>query len=193
MSARRIGELDRRERRRQIVKASARSLLNAAVVIVFYYLLPLSGGEHDVIVLIRLAIGAAIFVLVFIFVVRRIIKSELPQLQAIEALSVALPLFLVLFAAGYQSLSYSSANSFSEPLNRTGSLYFAIVTLGTVGYGDIAPVTNFARVLVSIQILIDLAFLAIVFHVIVGAARSTLKGGQGGDSDAGEGEFRPRL
>ena len=44
-----------------------------------------------------------------------------------------------------------------------------------MGYGDIAPVSDLARILVSTQILGDLVFIALVLRIVSGAARATLE------------------
>ncbi len=175
MSARRLGELTRRERRRATAASTGRCALSVAAVIALYCLLPLDGGPDDAWALLRLFIGVLVFVGAMVFAVRRIIRAELPQLVAVEALAVALPLFLVLFASAYDSLDHLAPGSFTERLDRTAGLYFAIVTLGTVGYGDITAKTDLARILVSVQVLIDLAFLALMLRLVVGAARIGLR------------------
>lgn len=174
MTARRLADLTRPERRRAMAAAAGRCVLAATAILVLYYVLPLTGGRPDTAALVRLVLGALLFAAVMAFELRRILHAELPQLSAVESLAVALPLFLTLFAGTYVRLSQLDAGSFSEPLGRTASLYFAIVTLGTVGYGDITPTTDLSRVLVSIQVLTDLAFLGLVVRLLVTATRFTL-------------------
>lgn len=55
--------------------------------------------------------------------------------------------------------------SFSE------ALYFSIVTLSTVGYGDIAPASNLVRVIVSVQIICGVLLLFFGFNEIMSYAR----------------------
>jgi len=56
----------------------------------------------------------------------------------------------------------------------TSALYFTVVTLGTVGYGDIAPVSAGARITVSSQVMLDLVLIAVVVRLLTGAARRSL-------------------
>lgn len=49
------------------------------------------------------------------------------------------------------------------------SLYFSVVTLATVGYGDMAPVAPLARVLAVVQMLAGLMLLLFGFHEIIRA------------------------
>jgi voltage-gated potassium channel len=130
-----------------------------------------------------------------VFELYRILRADLPQLQAAEALSLAVPLFIVLFAGAYVSLSSLDPSSFTEHLDHTAGLYFTVVTLGTVGYGDITPRTHLARILVTVQVLVDLAFLALVVRLVVTTTRISLRRGgpdPGEDPTADAGDARPR-
>ncbi|SFF68869.1 Ion channel [Actinacidiphila alni] len=174
MSARRLADLGRPQRRRAVAATALRCALATAAILVLYYFLPLTGGRPDAAALLRLVIGAVLFTAVMTYELRALLRAELPQLRAMEVLAVALALFLALFAGAYVCLADLDPGSFSAPVDRTAGLYFAIVTLGTVGYGDITPVTDFARVLVSVQVLIDLAFLALLLRLVVDLTRRTL-------------------
>ena len=65
---------------------------------------------------------------------------------------------------------------------RTDALYFTVVTLGTVGYGDVHPVGQAARLIATTQIAFDLVFVAALLSVFssrvtrVVAARSATRG-----------------
>ncbi|MGZ4556858.1 MAG: potassium channel family protein, partial [Mycobacteriaceae bacterium] len=54
---------------------------------------------------------------------------------------------------------------------RSSSLYFTITTMSTTGFGDIVPMTDTARLVVSVQMLLDLTLLGTVVRVLAGAAR----------------------
>jgi hypothetical protein len=55
--------------------------------------------------------------------VRAIQRSRYPAVQAIEGLAFAVPLFLLLFAAGYYVLAGATPGAFTEPVNRTDALH----------------------------------------------------------------------
>jgi voltage-gated potassium channel len=85
----------------------------------------------------------------------------------VEGLAVIFPLFLLLvFAAPYLSLSAATATTFSEELDHTRALYFAITVFSTVGFGDITPTTDIARIVVSIQVLLDLVVISLVVRLL---------------------------
>lgn len=171
---RRLGELTRAERRRALVGALVRSTVSAAAVIGLYYVLPLDGQVADAGAWFRLLIGIGVFLLVMVWQVGRIQRAPLPQLRALEAMAVAFFVFIAIYASTYVALSHLVAGSFSEHLGRTSGLYFAIVTFGTVGYGDIIATNDSARLIVSSQILLDLVFIGLVIRVLIAASRHSL-------------------
>ncbi len=56
------------------------------------------------------------------------------------------------------------------------ALYFSIVTLTTLGYGDITPVSALARTLASFEALVGQVFLAVIVARLVGLQTAALTG-----------------
>ncbi|MGH3879228.1 MAG: potassium channel family protein [Actinophytocola sp.] len=96
-----------------------------------------------------------------------ILRSDHPTLQGVQALAITLPLFLLTFANVYFLVAHNVPDSFTDPLTRTDSLYFTVTVFATVGFGDIAPVTQAARVLVTVQMVGNLLLLGIALRVVV--------------------------
>ena len=168
-------ELDRRRRSREIVTTTITVVLAWILLFGAYYLVPFddrTSGES----IIRLVIGIAAFVVVLALQLHGVKRDEVPGLRAIQALGVTIPLFLVVFAIVYLSLSQSSTAHFSEPLDHTGALYLVITVFSTVGFGDITPETSGARIVVSIQMLLDLVVIGAVVKLLLNAAKSGLDG-----------------
>ena len=171
----RWSDLNRRQRRRAVIGMMISVALAWALLFGIYYLIPftdLTGAQS----LVRLVLGILFFVGVLAWQLRQVTKAELPGLRAIHALGVAIPLFLLVFAVVYLSLSQSDTTRFSEPLNHTGALYMVITVFSTVGFGDITPESGGARILISIQMLLDLIVLGAVVRLLVSAAKSGLDG-----------------
>ena len=169
-------------RRRAVVTTTLRSLLAFAVVLGAYFLVPVGERDNDASTFVRLVLGVLLFGAIVAWQIRQIMRSEVPALQAVEALIVAIPTFIAVYASAYVSIGAAVPGSFSQPLDKTSALYFTVVTLGTVGFGDIAPVTSGARLAVSSQILLDLVLIAMVARLLTGAARRSLD--RHGDSPA---------
>jgi hypothetical protein len=138
-----------------------------------YYLAPVgrAGGVHEVL---WLVIGLLLVGVVVFRRTRRILAADFPWLRAVEGLAVIFPLFLLVFAALYLSLSQATPSTFSQELDHTRALYFAITVFSTVGFGDITPTTNTARIIVSIQMLLDLVVIGVVVRLLINAATSSL-------------------
>ena len=77
----------------------------------------------------------------------------------------------MLFAWVYAAMSVDDPRTFSEPSTKTGSLYFTITVLSTVGFGDITPVTDASRLIVSVQMICDLVVIGIIVKLISGVAK----------------------
>ena len=50
------------------------------------------------------------------------------------------------------------------------ALYFTVTIFSTVGFGDITPKTDLARLVTTVQMLADLAVIAVVVRLILGTA-----------------------
>jgi voltage-gated potassium channel len=173
-------ELSRRERQRVVAMAIVRSTIVGIGLVALYALAPDRGfGQAGAIV--RLLLIVVIVVCVTAWQVNKILNAPYPQVQAIESVLIAVPLLVILFALIYLGIDSSGPNEFSEPLNHTSAIYFTMTTLATVGYGDIVPKTQMARLTVTAQMAIDLILVAVIVRVFFGAA--TAKAGRPFGSD----------
>jgi hypothetical protein len=154
--------------RRLLVLGAGRTLLATTGVLVVYFVLPLNGGFSSR-TMVVLVVGLVAVGLLVAWQVRAILRANTPALRAVEALALSLPLFLVLFAVVYVLLAGSDPRAFTEPLTRTDSLYFVVTVFATVGFGDIAPVSEVARVLTTVQMVLDLLLIGLVLKVFLAA------------------------
>jgi hypothetical protein len=150
--------------------AVLRTLGTVGGILVLYFVLPLDRGFSAGTVG-WLALGVVALALLVTWQVRSILLSHHPAVRAIEAIALSLPLFLVMFAATYVVLEGSDPHAFTEPLTRIDSLYFVVTVFATVGFGDIAPVAEGARVLVTLQMVGDLLLIGLVFRVFLTAVQ----------------------
>jgi voltage-gated potassium channel len=161
--------LTRRQRRRLLLRVLVRSLASTVILVALYYVLPLQDlkGVH---LGLSLTLGLAILVFVIGLQVRGITRSRYPGVRAVEALALAAPLFLLMYASAYVVLAQDSAANFSShQLTRTDSLYFTLTVFSTVGFGDITATSQTARVFVMVQMVLDLVILGLGVQVYRGA------------------------
>ena len=166
-----VSALTRRERRRFLISTAVKAGLATLGVLLVYYLLPLDRVPDG---WLFVALGAEMLLLaaVIAWQVSRVYNARTPLLAAIEALAVTIPLFLAIFAAMYFSLADNASGNFNvASLTRTDALYFTVTVFATVGFGDITATSQLARVLVTVQMLVDLVVLGVVIRVFFGAVQ----------------------
>ncbi|TJY69016.1 two pore domain potassium channel family protein [Arthrobacter sp. CAU 1506] len=152
-------------RRGQRLWVLLRPILTGIALLVVFYAIPLDRKGS----IIALLIGVGALAVLVAWQIHAVTTSPSPRLRAVESLATSIPLYIVLFASSHATMSYWDPNAFSEPLDRTDSLYFTITTLATVGYGDIVPVSQAARVSVTVQMVTGLVLLGLVIKMFVGA------------------------
>src|SRR6516162_3260076 len=165
----------------KIVKSLLRALGSTIVLVAVYYLLPLDHSARWVAVS-MLIVGLLVLAGLIAFQVRTIIASPFPALRALEALATSIPLFLLMFASTYVVLGAISASNFTQTMTHTNALYFTVTVFATVGFGDITPKTEAARLIVTGQMMTDLIILGLGARVILGAVQ---RGRQRLPSDTG--------
>jgi hypothetical protein len=169
----RLTDLDPAARRRALVRSGLTIVLSWVFVIGAFCVLPI-GRESGLHAFVRLGIDIALIGAVFAWQIRRISVAELPELRAVEGLGIVIVVFLVLFSGIYLAMSHDAPRTFTQTLDHIQALYFTISIFSTVGFGDITPRTDTARVLVSIQMLLDLVIIGAAVRLIFSAARSRI-------------------
>jgi hypothetical protein len=185
-----IGDVERRE----LLGTGLRAALSTGALLAVYFLMPI-GGRHsvhslvrDVGVMARLGVAAAVFISVLLLEIRGITKAKHPMLRATVAMAVVIPLFLIFFAWIYLNMSNSDTHTFGGAMSHMTALYFTVTVFSTVGFGDITPHTDLARLVTTVQMLADLAVIAIVVRLIFGVAGRTAdeRSGAGGSPAASD-------
>jgi voltage-gated potassium channel len=176
-------ELPPRLRRRLAYRAVLRALLNTTALVVVYYLLPAKSWNGAAVL--RVLAGMLAFACITVWQVRSIAGSRYPGVKAAEALGLIFPLYLMIFASTYFMMGQVSVAAFTEPLTKTDALYFTVTVFSTVGFGDIAPVSESARVVLILQMLGDLALLGAGVRILLGAVRRGRERRADAGSDSG--------
>ena len=167
-----IRALSAAERRRRLTIGLLRSLAITAALVAVYFLVPIHRLASVPLALI-LAVGLVALTVAATYQVKAVTGAQYPALRAVEALSATAPLFLLLFAAVYFVMAQADASTFTvETLSRADSLYFTVTVFATVGFGDITATSEAARMLVTVQMLLDLIVLGIGIRVYVGAVEA---------------------
>lgn len=193
----RFEQLPPKRRRRLMARSLLRSSGIAVLLMVAYFLLPFDrlGAIDDLLVF---TLGMALVVVVVGLEARATLRSPYPRLAAIEGLMTSGTLFLVVAAVAHYLDNMLYPGSYSEPMTRLDALYFTLTTFATVGFGDITPISQTARVLTMLQMLGGLVLVGIIAKLLLGVAQAgvrlrdhpdrgfTLADEGSGESDPGE-------
>jgi len=113
--------------------------------------------------------GIALFALAALVIAVVLIRQVTEQLlgsadsdNTLESLIIALFLLVIAFSLVYLRI----ADEFDGLTTKTDSLYFTMTTLATVGYGDIHPVSQNARAIVTVQMALDLIYVATAATIV---------------------------
>lgn len=88
---------------------------------------------------------------------------------------ISVNLGLAEFAHLYWSISQQSSEAFSISLTRLDAVYLAMTVFSTTGFGDIAPTSQLARALVTLQM--GLGFAAVIIGIgVLLSSRPTTSG-----------------
>jgi hypothetical protein len=146
-----------------IVRSLLQSATAVGALLLAYALVPLRGRWWWV--------GASIGVVALVAIVplavrrlRRVMVSEHPVLAAADAVIVLAAVLVTAFAGIYYSVADISGQ-FNGLETRIDSMYFTVTTLSTVGFGDVSASGQASRVIVTLQILVNLAFFGVVVRV----------------------------
>ena len=148
-----------------------RAFVVTAVLIAVYYLAPLDRLTQTSLVVIMIA-GLVALTGMTAYQVWAVLRATYPAVRAIEALATTVPLFLLMFAVTYYLMSNADAGNFTaHELTRTDSLYFTVTVFSTVGFGDISPASQRARLVVTAQMILNLIVLGLGVRLVLGAAQ----------------------
>lgn len=160
----------RRHVPRLVVLAVVRVTLSVSALFAAYFLIPTrsaDGGSHWP----WLVLELSVFAVIVGVQVPAIVNSKNPVLRAVETVAILVPLYLLIFARVYLANSLADSSAFTQPLDVVTALYFTVTVFATVGFGDIVAQTDSMRLLVTLQMLLNLIVVGVVIRLLVSAAR----------------------
>ena len=147
-----------------------RTTLSVSALFAAYFLIPTRSPEEGS-DLPWLILELCVFAVIVAVQVPAIVKAKYPILRAVETLAVVVPLYLLIFARIYLSSSLTDPSGFSQPLNDVAALYFTVTVFSSVGFGDIVAQTDNLRLLVTLQMVLNLVVFGVVIRLLASAAR----------------------
>lgn len=117
-----------------------------------------------------------------VLVIRRIAQHTVVGGRTVLGAVAAYLQIAVAWAALFLSVdAWSSSWLFGQPETSSTYTYVSLTTISTLGIGDVVPVTQLARLLLSAEAVLGQVFLVTVVAIVV----SRFAGGRGGVTDAG--------
>lgn len=163
-----------------MLRRPAEHLVVAALIIGAFYALPVS-PDRDL----HLRSGLSVVLLVGLAaVVVRQLRYYSDRIGRLVNVFIAV---VALLALTCYAVSVHQPEQFTGMETRTDALYFTITTVSTVGYGDIHPVGQTARALVTIMIIFDVVLLGALASAVSDNLRRARQGASGQDQEGGPG------
>ena len=113
----------------------------------------------------------------FIYVFKSILQTDEVDLDTVLSAISGYILIGLAFGILFFALEITRPGGFTveENLSYYKAMYFSFVTLSTLGYGDITPISDSARALVIVTTLFGQFYMAIIVGIIVGKFISSRK------------------
>lgn len=142
--------------------------LNLAAVLLLYFAVPVDATRPGRDLLLGMGLTAVAVAGVGTVVRREVARVRDGSEGALSALRLVLlaEVVLVVFALAYYVLATNLDGQLVGIATRVDALYFSATTMTTVGYGDVHATGQAARVLVTVQLLFDVAFLGILASLL---------------------------
>jgi voltage-gated potassium channel len=140
-----------------------------AAITVVYYLLPEPGRMREASWGAMFGLGTAALGAAILLSIRRLLRVDVEQRTT--ALIVLLCI-TVLFFSYMDAVVAEIPGQFYDMHNKTDAVYFSVSTLATVGFGDVHPSGQLARIAVTLQIIFNLVFIGSAAATVAGLWRA---------------------
>ncbi len=124
------------------------------------------------------AIAVAFMLWVLVVVLRELFRPTTAEVNAVIGALCGFMLILLIFVRLHALLGALAPDSYQAngpPLSASSDMmriavfqYFSTITLTTVGFGDIVPVTPAARLVTGLEAIVGMLYLAVVIATLVG-------------------------
>lgn len=159
-----------------LVGAVAMSFLLAFAMAVLYALAPEEVEAWSPIHFVLYGVVAsAVFIALLIAAVSRLAKTKHPLVTGIAFVVLLSTTLVLAYAWLYVSLSNYDPTTFTEPLTKASSVYFTVTVLSTVGFGDITPVGDTARMVVTSQMILGFTVITIAIRTVLSTTQTAIR------------------
>ncbi len=159
-----------------LISAMAGALLAGGVLVAAYAVVPVptdawSMGAFTLYALVCLFV----FICVTVMALIRLTKARRPLFEGLAFVAIMAAILVLSYAWLYLVMSVSDPNSFTEQLNKVSAVYFTVTVLATVGFGDITPTGDIARLVVTSQMLLGFTVITIAIKTVLSSTTNAVK------------------
>ena len=147
------------------------SVALVAAMSLAYAALPTPSYKHPALVVSFALLALTVYVGVTVWLFMRVKSRDQIAHVGILLLTFLTTFFVLGFAWLYQQLEITDPGSFSEPLSKMSAVYFTVAVLSTVGFGDIRPIDDLARGIVTAQMVLGVGLLTTAIGLVTQATR----------------------
>jgi voltage-gated potassium channel len=103
---------------------------------------------------------------------RRVLASPHPFVDAVAAVTITFALLVLGSSAAYYAMGAADPAAFDGLETKVDAVYFTVVLTSTIGFGDIVPLSQAARLLTTIHIAFSVVMAGGSVRLLARAARS---------------------
>jgi hypothetical protein len=148
------------------LRKTSLTVLTVVVPVVVYFVMPLDKEFGKLLAVLLVLVSAASLIPISIRQAQLVLRSEDPLFDAMRCIVSALVFLVISFSSAYYVLGTGYDNEIQGLETKLDAIYFTITILATVGFGDITADGQWARGIVSGQMIVNLAVLAVALRVV---------------------------
>jgi voltage-gated potassium channel len=142
------------------------TLLTVVVPFVAYFAIPLDKEFGRLLAVALVLVAAASLIPLSIRQAQKVLRSNDPLFDAMRCIVSALVFLVISFSCAYFVLATSYDNEIQGLKTKLDALYFTVTVLATVGFGDITATGQAGRAVVTGQMIVNFAVLAVALRVV---------------------------
>jgi hypothetical protein len=140
--------------------------LTALVPLAVFFVIPLDDRLGKVLAVVLVVAAAAALLPLSIRQARLVLRSEQPLFDATRCIVSGLVFLITAFSVAYYVLGTAYEHQINGIETKLDALYFTVTILATVGFGDITATGQVGRGVVTAQMIVNLAVLAVALRVV---------------------------
>ena len=148
------------------MRKTALTVLTVVVPVVVYFVLPLDKEFGKLLAVVLVVVAAASLIPISIRQAQLVLRSEDPLFDAMRCIVSALVFLVISFSSAYYVLGTNYDHEIEGLETKLDAIYFTVTILATVGFGDITADGQWARGIVTGQMVVNFAVLAVALLVV---------------------------